>query len=127
MYSNMQPSIALNFIIALRGIFPSAHFKLNYKSMNNEEQFIGEIRMFTGNFNRLKVGPFATGQCLIIDKHHALIFVVGSICSGNTLVGASPRLPDLRSRVPVNHDRGSKGSGYSVVGTSVGSETASVR
>ena len=86
-----------------------------------EEQFIGEIRMFTGNFPP-KGWAFCDGAVFDQDKHQALFSLLGY--KFGEYHRGSPRLPDLRSRVPVNHERGSKD--YDT-GKAVGTETASVR
>src|SRR5512140_1495707 len=61
--------------------------------------YIGEIRMFAGNF--APVGwAFCQGQLLAISENDALFNLIGTTYGGdgqNTFA-----LPDLRSRVPVH-------------------------
>ncbi|MGN6608171.1 MAG: phage tail protein [Jatrophihabitans sp.] len=68
--------------------------------------FIGEIRMFGGNF--APVGwLFCQGQLLPIDQYDALFNLIGTTYGGD---GQSTfALPDLQSRVPVH-----QGSGYAL-------------
>lgn len=84
-----------------------------------EEQFIGEIRMFTGNFPP-RGWAFCDGKEFDTEKDIALFSLLG-YQFGNARQRIA-RLPDLRSRVPVNHDRGSKD--YDT-GSAMGTETAS--
>ncbi len=62
-------------------------------------QFIGEIRMFAGNFE--PVGwMFCQGQLLPISENNALFALIGNIYGGD---GQSTfALPDLRGRAPIH-------------------------
>lgn len=80
--------------------------------------FIGDIRMFGGNFappNYL----FCWGQILAISEYESLFNLIGTIYGGD---GQSTfALPDLRGRVPVH-----MGANGVVLGTSAGSETTTL-
>ena len=89
--------------------------------MNNDEQFIGEIRIFSGNFAP-KGWAFCNGAQFDIEKNTALFSLLG-YQFGDARQRIA-RLPDLCSRVPINYGE-MKGSGYHDVGTSMGTETAS--
>jgi microcystin-dependent protein len=89
--------------------------------MNNEEQFIGEIRMFTGN-QPPKGWAFCDGAEFDIEKNMLLFSLLGN--KFGYVSHRIARLPDMRSCVPINYGE-IKGSGYCVVGTSMGTETAS--
>ena len=89
-----QPSLGMNYIIALQGIFPSR---------NGQEPFIGEIIMFAGNFAP-RGWAFCDGQLLPISQNTALFSLVGTIYGGDGRTTFA--LPDLRGRVPVGEGTG---------------------
>ena len=63
------------------------------------DPFIGEIRIFAGNFPPLN-WAFCAGQLLSIAQHTALFTLLGTTYGGN---GATTfGLPDLRGRLPVH-------------------------
>ncbi|SNR43937.1 phage tail protein [Puniceibacterium sediminis] len=67
------------------------------------EPFIGEIRMFAGNF--APVGwAFCDGQLLAVSQNDALFSLIGTIYGGDgrTTFG----LPDMRGRVPLHFGDG---------------------
>ena len=63
------------------------------------EPFVGEIRMFAGNFAP-RNWAFCDGQLLAISQNNALFSLLGTIYGGDgrTTFG----LPDLRGRIPVH-------------------------
>lgn len=65
--------------------------------------FIGEIKLFAGNFNP-RGWMFCNGALLSISQYTALFSLLGTNYGGNgqTTFG----LPDLRGRVPVHHGQG---------------------
>src|SRR5688572_17255928 len=67
------------------------------------QPFIGEIRMFAGNF--APAGwMFCEGQLLPISENETLFFLIGTTYGGD---GESTfGLPDLRGRIPVHHGNG---------------------
>ena len=72
--------------------------------------FIGEIRMFAGNF--APVGwAFCNGALMPIDQNDALFNLIGTTYGGDGRVNFG--LPDLRARVPIHmgegHTLGEKG------------------
>lgn len=84
------------------------------------EPFVGEIRMFAGNFAP-SGWAFCDGQLLAVSQNDALFSLLGTIYGGDgrTTFG----LPDLRGRVPVhagqgpglsNRNLGAKGGGENV-------------
>jgi microcystin-dependent protein len=86
------------------------------------DQYLGEIRMFGGNF-----APFGwalcNGQLLAISSNAALFSLLGTFYGGN---GTSTfGLPDLRGRVPIHQGQGLGLSPY-VVGEQTGLQTASI-
>lgn len=67
------------------------------------EPFVGEIRMFAGNFAP-RGWAFCDGQLLATSQNDALFSLLGTIYGGdgNTTFG----LPDMRGRVPVHAGTG---------------------
>lgn len=63
------------------------------------EPFIGEIRMFAGNFAP-QGWAFCDGQLLAVSQNDALFSLLGTIYGGDgsTTFG----LPDLRGRIPIH-------------------------
>lgn len=63
------------------------------------EPFIGEIKMFGGNFV-IRGYAFCDGTLLLIDQNDALFSLIGTTYGGDgqTTFG----LPDLRGRIPVH-------------------------
>ncbi len=108
--NNIQPSLVLNYCIALQGIFPSR---------NSDSPFIGEIELYGFNF---APRGFATcsGQLLSISQYTALFSLVGTYYGGDgrTTFG----LPDLRGRAPINQGQGPGLSSRSI-GQKIGTET----
>ncbi len=67
------------------------------------ESFIGEIRMFGGNFAPLHWG-FCNGQLLTIVQNSALFSLLGTAYGGDGR--SSFGIPDMRGRIPVHHGTG---------------------
>lgn len=67
------------------------------------EPFVGEIRMFAGNFAP-RGWAFCDGQLLSVSQNDALFSLLGTIYGGDgrTTFG----LPDLRGRIPVHAGTG---------------------
>lgn len=67
------------------------------------EPFVGEIRMFAGNFAP-RGWAFCDGQLLAVSQNDALFSLLGTIYGGD---GRSTfGLPDLRGRIPVHAGTG---------------------
>ena len=67
------------------------------------EPFVGEIRMFAGNFAP-RGWAFCDGQLLAISQNDALFSLFGTIYGGDGRT--TFRLPDLRGRVPIHAGQG---------------------
>lgn len=67
------------------------------------EPFVGEIRMFAGNFAP-RSWAFCDGQLLAVSQNDALFSLLGTIYGGDgrTTFG----LPDLRGRIPLHQGTG---------------------
>lgn len=94
---------------------------LNLPNLANAQQegFIGEIRMFAGNFAP-RGWAFCEGQLLAVSSNEALFSILGTTYGGDgrTTFG----LPDLRGRVPIHAGTG-PGLSTRQLGSRSGSET----
>jgi len=86
------------------------------------EPFVGEIRMFAGNFAP-RSWAFCDGQLLAIPQNDALFSLFGTIYGGDgrTTFG----LPDLRGRIPIHAGQG-PGLTDRRLGTKAGQENVTV-
>ena len=93
--SNMQPTLALHYIIALQGIFPSR----GGGGGTDEQPLLGQIELFAGDF---APGGFAfcDGQILSIQQNTALFSLLGTTYGGNGINTFA--LPDLDSSLAVD-------------------------
>lgn len=86
------------------------------------EVFLGEIRMFAGNF--APTGwAFCQGQLLPIAQNQALFALLGTTYGGDGRTTFA--LPDLRGRVPVGFGQG-PGLSYKDLGQQFGTETVTL-
>lgn len=95
--NNVQPFTTLNYIVSLQGIFPT------FGEAVPTEQFVGEVRLFAGNFAP-RGWALADGQLLSISQNTALFSLLGTSYGGNGQTTFA--LPDLRGRSPVNPGTG---------------------
>lgn len=93
--SNTQPSIALNYLIAMQGIFPST------VGGASGEIYLGELTLFAGNFAP-SGWAFTNGQLLPINQNQALFSLLGTTYGGDGRTTFA--LPDLRGRVAIGAD-----------------------
>ena len=102
-HDNIQPYQAVNYIIATQGVYPSRNSDLGDIVQNIDDPFIGEVRMFAGNFAP-RGWQFCDGQLLSIASNTALFSLLGTNYGGDgrTTFG----LPDLQGRVPVHPGSG---------------------
>src|SRR5207302_6395279 len=91
-FSNEQPSMTLQPLIATAGIFPSQG------GGAGSATFIGQIATFAGNFAPLGWEP-ADGRLLPITSNAALFSILGTTYGGNGITTFA--LPDLQGRVAV--------------------------
>lgn len=67
------------------------------------DQFVGEIRMFGGNFAPVE-WAFCDGSTLRISDYQTLFTVIGTTYGGDGVQNF--KLPDLRGRVPIHMGQG---------------------
>lgn len=67
------------------------------------EPFVGEIRMFAGNFAP-RGWAFCDGQLLAVSQNDALFSLLGTIYGGDGRTTFA--LPDLRGRIPIHAGSG---------------------
>ncbi len=67
------------------------------------EPFVGEIRMFAGNFAP-RGWAFCDGQLLAVSQNDALFSLIGTIYGGDGRTTFA--LPDMRGRLPVHQGQG---------------------
>ena len=86
------------------------------------DQYVGEIRMFSGTFAPLG-WALCDGQLLAISSNDALFSLLGTIYGGDgrTTFG----LPDLRGRIPIHWGTGAGLSPRSI-GAKAGGETETI-
>ena len=116
---NDQPSLALNYLIATSGIFPS---RSGGSGFDPNTPTLGEITEFAGNFAP-SGWMFADGQILSIAANPALFSVIGTQYGGNGTSNFA--LPDLQGRTLVGAGLGN-GVDY-VPGESFGSDTTTLK
>ena len=93
-FDNNEPSLILNYIIALQG---------NFQATANDEPAIGQISIFAGSF--LPQGwAFCEGQLLPISGNEELFTILGITYGGDGKTTFA--LPDLRGRVAVGAGAG---------------------
>lgn len=86
--------------------------------------YIGEIRMFAGNF--APVGwLFCRGQLLPISEHETLFNLIGTTYGGDG--ETTFMLPDLQGRLPVSQGQGRGLAGSYVIGEKFGYESVTLR
>ena len=86
------------------------------------EPFIGEIRMFAGNFAP-NGWMFCEGQTLAISENDALFTLIGTTYGGDGQ--ETFNLPNLASRVPIHMGTGPDGTNYQI-GEAAGVESVTL-
>ena len=96
---------------------------LPLEEVEAQDQFLGEIRMFAGNFAP-RGWAFCDGQLLSIARNSALFSILGTTYGGDGRTTFA--LPDLRGRSPIHAGAGSGLSRYNL-GQKGGSESIQTR
>jgi microcystin-dependent protein len=86
------------------------------------DPYIGEIRMFGGNFAPLG-WAFCDGSLVSIAEYDALFNLIGTTYGGDGQTNFA--LPDLRSRLPIHQGQG-PGTSNRVIGQPGGSEAVTL-
>src|SRR5947208_17026937 len=75
------------------------------------QPYVGEIRMFAGNF--APAGwAFCNGQTIPISENDTLFTLIGTTYGGDGQETFA--LPDLQSRIPIHMGTGSSGTTYQI-------------
>ena len=104
-HDNVQPSLALNYMIATQGTFPSHNLTAGDPGSGNlgTGPYIGGVGLFGGNFAP-RGWAAADGQLLPISSNAALFSILGTTYGGDGRTTFA--LPDLRGRVPIQQGTG---------------------
>jgi microcystin-dependent protein len=104
-FDGVQPSLALNYIVATQGIFPARTFTSG--TADGGGGTLGEVMAFAGNFAP-RGWAFCDGSILQIAQNTALFSLLGTNYGGNgtTTFG----LPDLRGRSIVGFGQNENGT-----------------
>lgn len=106
-HSNIQPFLAMNFVIATQGVYvpPGGQWP------GDDEPFTGEIRIFASSTIPAGWVP-CNGQLIAIQTNQALFSLINTTYGGD---GSSTfQLPDLRGRLPLAAGQGSGLSAYTL-------------
>src|SRR5262245_14535130 len=91
---NHEPSLALNYLISIAGIFPSR----DSNAVDPTQQYLGEVVAFAGTFAP-RGWALAQGQLLSIAQNQALFSLLGTQYGGDGHTTFA--LPDLRDRTAI--------------------------
>lgn len=94
-FSNYQPSLALNYLIATQGIFPSQG---GGGGLDEDTPILGQIAQFAGTYEP-SGWEFADGQLLSINTNQALFAIIGTMYGGDGV--STFALPDFRGRTAI--------------------------
>ena len=86
------------------------------------QPYLGEIRLFGGNFAP-RNNAYCSGQLMNIAQNAALFSLLGTTYGGNGVQTFA--LPDLRSRLPVSMGQGPGLSNYTI-GEAIGTESVTI-
>ena len=109
-HTNMQPYLAVNFIINVDGSFPNPNVIL-------ATPYLGEVRLMAGSIVP-KGWMICDGAILSKNDYFLLFGVIGNMFGGDAITTFA--LPDFRSRVPIHNS-----PNYSI-GQSGGVETVTL-
>ena len=98
-HENMQPFVAINFIISLFGIFPSQTKGLGHVQIH----FLAEIRIFRSTSPR-SAGRCVTDSSVPISQNTALFSLLGTTYGGDGKSNFA--LPNLQGCAPVQPGQG---------------------
>ncbi len=106
-HSNIQPFLAMNFVIATQGVYvpPGGQWP------GDDEPFTGEIRIFASSTIPAGWVP-CNGQLIAIQTNQALYSLITNTYGGDGI--STFQLPDLRGRLPLAAGQGSGLSAYTL-------------
>lgn len=113
-HPNIQPSIAMSYVIAWQGALG--------ENVPADQPYIGEVRAFPWGATPQGWLP-CDGRALTLASYASLYVVIGVTFGGNG--ATSFNVPDLRGRVPIGFGQGANLSPY-MLGETAGSETVSL-
>jgi len=106
-HDNMQPSVALNYCIALDGVAPPRNIPVPGGSQGDADlstgPLLGEVSLFASNFEP-DGWAYCNGQLLQIAQNLALFDVLGSTYGGDGV--STFALPDMRGRTAIGAGNG---------------------
>ena len=88
----------------------------------SDQPFVGEIKLFCGNF-QIQGHAFCAGQLMSIAQYTALFALIGTTYGGDGQVTFG--LPDLRSRIPIGRGNGA-GLSPRTIGEQSGTENVTL-
>jgi microcystin-dependent protein len=100
-FDNEQPSLGLNYLVALQGVFPPRDGGGGWADTG--ETTLGEIVAFAGDFAP-RGYAFANGQLLQISQNQALFAILGTTYGGNGVTTFA--LPNLQGRTIIGAGNG---------------------
>jgi len=124
--NNDSPSLVMNYLIALTGVFPSRNaigVDDAPTSTSGNDTYLGEIVPFAGNFAPQGFAICA-GQLLSIQQNQALFALLGTMYGGNGVTTFA--LPDLRGRTITGAGYDSSSGQTYTVGEVYGSDTSTI-
>jgi microcystin-dependent protein len=89
-FDNLQPALALTYVIAIDGVYPSAGYS------PGSDTVLGEVVAFAGNYAPGNDWAVADGSLLQISANRNLFSLIGTTYGGDGLTTFA--LPDLRGR-----------------------------
>lgn len=108
-FDNMQPSLGLNYLVQVEGIFPPRNGPLELGAGIDQDpnfvagsSYIGQVALFSGNFE--PGWMIADGRLLSIAQYTALFAIIGTTYGGDGQTTFA--LPDLRGRAIVGAGQG---------------------
>jgi len=105
-HTNLAPYLALHYVIALQGMFPSASGGLD----PNRTPYVGEITMVAYDTVVPDGWVPCSGQLLPLSQNTALFSLLGTYYGGDGK--ATFALPNLNGKTPIMHGDSTTGSTY---------------
>jgi microcystin-dependent protein len=105
-YSNVQPSLVLNYIIATQGVYPTRDGTAD--NFDSPSPVLGQVELYAGS--NIPTGwALCNGQTLSLSQNTALFSLLGTEYGGDGRTTFD--LPDFRGRIAVGDDNDSSLTG----------------